>query len=118
MIKSDANVCAVDVGVGHDDDAGIAQIFFAIMRQRPAADRLHQIGELRVGGQLVLAGGRDVEDFSAQGQDRLGLAIARRLALPPAELPSTIKSSEAFGGGVGAIGKLAGKAEFLHRGLA
>ena len=70
---------AVDVGVGHDDDARIAQIFFTVVRERAAADRLSQVGELRVRYQLVLAGRGDIEDFSAKRKDRLGLAVARNL---------------------------------------
>ena len=46
---------AVDIGVGHDDDAAIAQILVAIMRAGAAAQRLHEIGKLLVLRQLVLA---------------------------------------------------------------
>ena len=49
------------------------------MRAGAAADRLGQVGELRVRYQLVLAGRGDIEDFSAKRKDRLGLAIARNL---------------------------------------
>ena len=48
---------AVDVGVGHDDDLLVAQILVAVVRAGAAAERLHQIGELLVLRQLVLAGG-------------------------------------------------------------
>ena len=109
---------AVDVGVGHDDDAGIAQILLAILRAGAAADRLHQVGELRVGGELVLGGGGDVEDFSAQGQDGLGLAVARLLGAAAGRIALDDEQLAAFGGGVGAVGELAGQAQFLHRGLA
>ena len=70
---------AVDVGVGHDDDLLVAQILLVIMRAGAAAERLHQIGELRVLRQLVLAGRRDVEDLAAQRQHRLRAAVARLL---------------------------------------
>ncbi|MGY4595298.1 hypothetical protein ACVWXL_003044 [Bradyrhizobium sp. GM22.5] len=73
------DVGTVDIGVGHDDDALVAQILFAILREHAAADRLHEVGELRVRRQLVLAGGRDVEDLAAQRQHGLGLAVARLL---------------------------------------
>ena len=46
---------AVDVGIGHDDDAAIAQVFIAIMHTGAAAERLNEIGELLVLGELVLA---------------------------------------------------------------
>ena len=70
---------AVDVGVGHDDDLLVAQILLAVMRAGAAAERLHQIGELRVLRQLVLAGGGDVQNLAAQRQHRLGGAVARLL---------------------------------------
>ena len=40
------------------------------------------------------------------------------LALPPAESPSTMNSSEPSWRGVGAVGELAGQPQLLHRGLA
>ena len=70
---------AVDVGIGHDDDLLVAQILLVIMRAGAAAERLDQVGKLRVLRQLVLAGGGDVENFPAQRQHRLRTAIARLL---------------------------------------
>ena len=109
---------AVDVGIGHDDDAGIAQVLFAVLRAGAAADRLHQIGELRVGGQLVLGGGGDVEDFSAQRENGLGLAVARLLGAAAGRVALDDEQLGAFGGGVGAVGELAGQPQLLDRGLA
>jgi hypothetical protein len=37
------DVRAVDVGVGHDDDAVVAQIVVAVFRARAAAERLDQV---------------------------------------------------------------------------
>src|ERR1700755_1116094 len=96
---------AVDVGVGHDDDARIAQILFAVLRQRAGADRLHQVGELGIGGELVLGGGGDVEDFSAQREDSLGLAVARLLGAAAGRVALDDEQFGAFGGGIGAIGE-------------
>ena len=56
---------AVHVGIGHHDHFLVAQILVAIMCAGTAAERLHEIGELLVLGELVLAGGRDVEDLPA-----------------------------------------------------
>src|SRR5207244_5924497 len=100
---------AVDVGVGHDDDARIAQIFFAVVCAGAAADRLDQVGELHVGGELVLAGGGDVEDFSAQGKDRLGFAVARLLGAAAGRVALDDEEFGAFGSGIGAVRKLAGQ---------
>ena len=57
--------------------AAVAQILVAVVRAGAAAERLREIGELLVLRELVLAGGRDVEDLAAQRQDRLRGAIAR-----------------------------------------
>src|ERR1700733_12547355 len=100
---------AVDVGVGHDDDPRVAQILFAIVRTDTAADRLHQVGELGVGGELVLGGGGDVEDFAAQRENGLGLAVARLLGAAAGRVALDDEQFAAFGGGVGAVGELAGQ---------
>src|SRR4051812_35293987 len=97
---------AVDVGIGHDDDTGVAQILLAVMRERAAADRLHQVGKLGIGGELVLGGGRDVEDFSAQGKDRLGLAVARLLGAAAGRVALDDEQFGAFLRAVGAVGEL------------
>ena len=68
---------AVDVGVRHHDHLRVAQIIVAIVRAGPAAERLHQIGQLLVLGELVLAGGCDVENLAAQRQHCLRGAIPR-----------------------------------------
>ena len=70
---------AVDIGVGHDDDALVAQIVVAIFRARAAAQRLHQIGQFLVLLQLAGRGAGHVQDLAAQGQDGLGGAVARLL---------------------------------------
>ena len=49
------------------------------MRAGAAAERLDQIGELRVLRELVLAGGGDVQDLAAQRQHGLRAAVARLL---------------------------------------
>ncbi len=49
---------AVDIGVGHDDDALVAQLVVLVALARAAAQRLDQIGELLVLAQLVGGGAR------------------------------------------------------------
>ena len=70
---------AVDVGVGHHDDAVVAQLAVAIVRAGAAAESLDQVGKLLVLGELASGGGGDVEDLAAQRQHRLRPAIARLL---------------------------------------
>ena len=56
---------AVDVGIGHDDDALVAEVLLAILRARAAAECLDEIGDLLVGAELLTAGRGDVEDLAA-----------------------------------------------------
>ena len=112
------DVGAVDVGVGHDDDAAVAQILLAVMRVNAAAERLDEVGELLVLRQLVLAGGGDVEDFSAQRQDRLAGAITGLFRRAAGGVALDDENLRALGRAVGAVGEFSGKAEFAHRGLA
>src|SRR3954464_13815874 len=104
---------AVDVGIGHDDDPGVAQILLAVMRAGAATDRLHQVGELGVGRQLVPGGGGHIEVFSAQRQDRLGLAVAGLLGAAASRVAFDDEQLGALGGGVGAVGQLAGQPQLL-----
>ncbi len=96
----------------------VAQILVAIMRAGAAAERLHQVGELLVLRQLVLAGGGDVEDLAAQRQDRLRGAVARLLGRAAGGIALDDENLGALGGAVGAVGELAGQAQLAHRGLA
>ena len=109
---------AVDVGVGHHDHLVVAQILVAIMRAGAAAERLHEVGELLVLRELVLAGGRDVEDFSAQRQHGLRGAVARLLGGAAGAVALDDENLRAFGRGVGAVGELAGQPQLAHRALA
>ena len=49
------DVGAVDVGVGHDHHPAVAQILVAVVRAGAAAERLHEVGELLVLRELLLA---------------------------------------------------------------
>ena len=66
---------AVDVGIGHDDDAAIAQIFVAIVRAGAATERLNEIGELLVLDELVLAGGSDIEEVTRAVRTSIGEVV-------------------------------------------
>ena len=68
--------------------------------------------------ELVLAGGRHVEDFSAQRQNRLAGAVAGLLGRAAGGVALDDEQLRALRGGVGAVGELAGQAELAHRALA
>ena len=87
------DVGAVDIGVGHHDHLVVAQVLVAIMDAGPAAERLHEIGELLVLRKLALGGARHVQDLAAQRQHRLVRAITRLLRRAARKSPSTMKIS-------------------------
>ena len=75
-----ADVRAVDVRVGHDDDAVIAQLVGVVLVLAEAgAERRDQRDDLLRAHELVEARALDVEDLAAQRQDRLELAVAALL---------------------------------------
>ena len=85
-----ADVRAVDVRVGHHDDAVIAQLVGVVfLGADAAAQRSNQRGDLRRGQQLLEARALDVQDLALERQDRLELRSRPCLAEPPAKSPST-----------------------------
>src|SRR5580658_6623062 len=83
-----------------------------------AAERLYEVGKLLVLRELILAGGGDVENFSAQRQDGLARAIARLFGRTAGGIALDDEQFGALGGAVGAVGELAGKPQLAHRALA
>src|SRR5450631_527138 len=84
-----SDVRAVDISVGHDDDAVIAQLVDVVLVLAEARSQRGDQGDdfLRA-DQLLEPGALDVEDLAAQRKDRLELAVApllgrsaRRIAL-------------------------------------
>src|SRR3990172_5354983 len=74
-----ADVGAVHVGVGHDDDAVVAELGgVELLAEAGAEGGDHRLDRL-VGEHLVGAGLLDVEDLAEQGQDRLEAAVAALL---------------------------------------
>lgn len=75
-----ADVGAVDVGVGHDDDAVIAQLFRLVFVLADAgAQRLDQRDDFLAGNELVEARLLDVQDLALERQDGLELPVAALL---------------------------------------
>src|SRR6266446_3363484 len=73
-------MAAVDIGVGHDDDAVIARLLdLEILAADASAERLDQGADLGRGQHLVEAGALDVEDLAFERQDRLKAAVAALL---------------------------------------
>ncbi len=75
-----ADVRAVDVRVGHDDDAVVAQVLrLHVVAADAAAQRRDQIADFLRGQHLLQPRLLDVEDLALQRQDRLEAAVAALL---------------------------------------
>src|SRR6266480_8018170 len=73
-------MAAVDIGVGHDDDAVIARLVgVEILAADAGAERLDQGPDLGRRQHLVEAGALDIEDLALERQDRLVGAVAALL---------------------------------------
>src|SRR4029079_174462 len=78
-----ADVRAVDIRVGHDDNAVIAQfVGIELLDTNPATERRDHRLDLVAAQHLVEAGFLDVQDLALDGEDRLKLAIASLLRRP------------------------------------
>jgi hypothetical protein len=75
-----ADVGAVDVRVGHDNDAVVAQLLgLEVLLADAGAQRRDERGDLLRGDQLVETRALDVQDLALERQDRLELAVASLL---------------------------------------
>ena len=87
------DVRAVDVGVGHHHDLLVAEILLAIAGAGAAAERLDQIAEQLIVGELARACAGDIEDLAPQGEHGLGRPVACLLGRAAGQSPSTMKIS-------------------------
>jgi len=71
------DVAAVDVGVAHDDDLVVRQLAHVELVQDPGAEHLDHGRDFVVAEHAVVRRLPHVEDLAAQGQDRLGIRVAR-----------------------------------------
>src|SRR5215472_13509113 len=108
----------VDIGIGHNNDAFVAERILTVMRTRARAERQDDIGELLVAAHLVGRRARYVQDLTAQRQDRLGFAVARLLGGAAGAVAFDKKDLGARRTITSAVGKLAGQAQLAGRRLA
>ena len=111
------DVGAVDVGIGHDDDAFVAQSVIAVARTGTAAQGLYQVLDLLVVTHLLGSGTGHVQDLAPQRQDGLRLAVARGLGRAACRIALDQEYLGAFCRRVAAVGKLAGEAQLARRRL-
>src|SRR5690606_31213812 len=95
-----------------------AEVLFAILRPRAAAERLDQVGNLLVAGELVGAGAGNVEDLAAQRQHRLARAVARLLGRAACRVTLNDEEFRALRSRLSAVCQLAWQAQLAHCGLA
>ena len=71
------DVRAIDVGVGHDDDAVVSQLLRLVFLLADASSQRGDQGDdLLRGDELFETRLLDIEDLALQGQDRLKLSVA------------------------------------------
>ena len=113
-----ADVGAVDVRVGRDDDLAVAHRVEVEGPAGAGTDHLDDRRALGVLQHLRDAGLLDVEDLAAQRQQRLELAVARQLAGAEGAVPLDQPQLGAGGVGRAAVGQLGRQRAGLQRGLA
>ena len=113
-----ADMRAVDIGVGHDDDLVIAQFVEREFVAQARTHRLDQRADFLRGNDPVEPGALHVQDLALQRQDRLRLAVAALLGGTARGI--TLDQEEFAIGGIAilAIGQLAGQRSDAHRALA
>src|SRR5689334_2599254 len=70
-VSSSVRICAIDVRVGHDDDAVVEQFAGVECLAVASAERGNQRANLLECQDLVFAGALDVQDFAFERQDGL-----------------------------------------------
>ncbi len=71
-----ADVAAVHVGIGHDDDTSVAQTFEIEVIADTGSQRGDERLDFVVAENFIEAGAFGVEDLTAQRQDRLEVTVA------------------------------------------
>ena len=105
-----ADVRAVDVGVGHDDDLAVAALGEIDLLADARADGGDDAADFLVGQHLVLAGLVGVDDLAAQGEDGLELAVAAALGAAAGRIALDEVQLAAIDDLAGAVAELAGQA--------
>ncbi len=114
-----ADVAAVDVGVGHQDDFAVAQLGrIEIVLRDAGAERGDHGANFFVRQHLVVARFLDVENFSLERKDRLEAPIASLLRGSACGLALDQEQLAAFRLALGTIGQLAGQASAIERAFA
>src|SRR6202041_240626 len=114
-----ADVRAVDVGVGHDDDLVVAQLLdVEVVPPDAGAKRGDQGADLLASQHLVEARALDIEDLATQWQHRLELAVAALLGGSASRIALDDEDLGLGGVALLTVGEFAGQARDVERALA
>ena len=105
-----ADVAAVHVGVGHDDDLAVAAFFHVEIVADAAAQGADDRANFLVAEHLHEVGLLDVEDLTLEGEDRLNVGIAALLGRATGGIPFDQEDLGVFVALGAAVGELAGQA--------
>jgi len=111
-------VCAVDVGVGHDDDLAVPRAVQVERPPRPGADHLQDRGALGVVQHVGDRGLLNVQDLAADRQQRLVVRRAGQLGGAEGTVPLDDEQLGAADVGAAAVGQLGGQRGGLESVLA
>jgi hypothetical protein len=110
-----ADVRAVDVGIGHDDDLVVAQfgevepaLALLVRRADAGAERRDDVGHLLRRQHLVATCALDIEDLAADRQHGLVFALARLLGRAAGAVTLDDEHLGIGSDAIGAFGKAAG----------
>ena len=109
---------AVDVGVGHDDDGVVAQLFEVLLGAHAHPQRRDQGAQFDRSQHLVDPGPLDVKDFAAQRQDCLSAAIASLFGRAAGRIALDDEQFAAAGIALLAVSQFAGQRRGVQRALA
>ena len=114
-----ADVTSVHVRVGHDDDLAVAQLAqVKVVLADAAVQRLNDRADLFEAQDLVEASFFDVEDFTLERQDGLGLVVAPALGAATGRVAFDQVDLGFFDVFAGAVVELAGQAAAVERAFA
>ena len=114
-----ADVRAVHVGVGHDDDVVVAELRdVEVLLADAAAERRDHRPDFLAAQHLVEAGLLDVQDLALERQDRLEAAVAPLLGRPAGRVALDDVELALRRVALLAVGELAGQRAAVERALA
>ena len=90
--QQDADVRAIDIRIGHDDDAVVTRLVGVEILADVGANRRDQRADRVAGQRAVQTSALDVEDLAAQGQNGLEEAVAARLGAAAGAVASAFVS--------------------------